>query len=88
MWQHPYVNVGKRAGVGNSWRKIKREGDALFVMDKNVRAWTVQVLCLVSATNYVRFPKGNKKSLDLSEDLIFLKEIFNEQINQLKEFNA
>ena len=41
MWQHPYVNICKRAGVGNTWRKIKREGDALFVMDKSVRAWTV-----------------------------------------------
>ena len=29
-----------------------------------------------------------KKSLDLSEDLIILKAIFNEQITQLKEFNA
>ena len=29
-----------------------------------------------------------KKSLDLSEDLIILEELFNEQINQLKEFNA
>ena len=61
MWQHPYVNICKRAGVGNTWRKIKREGDAIFAMDKNVRAWTVQIRGLVSATNYVRFPKGCSK---------------------------
>ena len=81
MWQHPYVNICKRARIGQSWKEIKKSGEATFVMNNSVRAWTIQIRGKVPSTNYIKFPKSDSKSLDLSGQYIYLELSANKSKN-------
>ena len=73
MWQNPYVNICKRARIGQSWKDIKKDGNAFFVMDQSVKAWTISVQGNVPSTNFIRFPKSDSASLNLSGQYLYLE---------------
>ncbi|XRB08526.1 centriole proteome protein [Pycnococcus provasolii] len=73
VWQHPFVNVFKLAGV-DTWRDCIREGDVSAIMDRVIGKKALLIQGNVPAANYVAIPRSSRTdSLGLTGRFIYLE---------------
>ena len=74
LWQHPFVDVFKYAGI-SEWRQCQKEGDVSEIIDKIIGKKVYRLQGSVSASNYIQFPKSKSemKSLSLNGKYIYIE---------------
>lgn len=74
LWQHPFVDVFKYAGI-SEWRQCHKEGDVTETIDKIISKKVYKLQGSVSASNYIQIPKAKSdlKSLGLNGKYIYIQ---------------
>ena len=74
LWQHPFVDVFKYAGI-TEWRQCQKEGDVTETIDKIICKKVYKLQGSVSASNYIQIPKSKSemKSLGLNGKFIYIE---------------
>lgn len=72
LWQHPFVDVFKHAGI-TDWKNANKEGDVTEVLDRVTGKRVFRIFGSISAANHIQIPKSKSplKSLGLTGRYVY-----------------